>query len=526
MKRLIRFAFLIFIAAISGSVASFADSGAIGIKLDGADIINDSPPVIIDGRTLVPARAVFEAMGGAVEWIEASREVTVTVGETRVRLKIDSMLAYINDSEAILDVPAHIINGRTMIPVRFVSEAVGCEVSWDNTNRIVSIVTPAPEEEILPGEDISPGEEDSAEEENTPEEENIPEKENRWALIDSIELSRDGNRAIIVNADKEIKDYTITKMKSLNRLIFDIKGAKLDMKSGVINGGNNPFIKSVRYSQFTNTTVRITADLKGASSGPGTVNRSDSMRTVYLAVQEDSSYYPEKDNTTKPAVTAPAFTSEPLTNGDLALLGQYGLSPVAEEARHKLVVIDPGHGGTDPGAIGYENKKIALQEKDVNLDIALRAQKLLEAAGARLYMIRTQDVTIPLYDRQDTANGLKASLYVAIHNNSYTSSRPSGTEVHYHGDDPPLDGISAREVAENLQRTLVSNLGLPNRGAQVSPELAVTRRTVMPAVIIEGAYISNPNDRAYMKTDGFREKYALSVAKCVIEALNKSVSSK
>ena len=358
-----------------------------------------------------------------------------------------------------LDVPARIIDSRTMIPVRFVSEAVGCKVSWDEKNRIVGIASPVSEEDLT--------------------------------AIKSIELSHEGDK-VVVNADKEITDYTSFKMANPSRLVFDINNAKLNIEDGTIETEGNPFFKSIRYSQYTRDSVRIVADLTNASSG--SVSRSDSLRTAYMTFEVN-------DPTDLPSVVA--------------------------GASQKLVVIDPGHGGSDTGSRGFENDVPVMNEKDINLDIALRLQKMLEAAGARIYMIRTEDVTIPLYDRQDTANSLGASLYVAIHNNSFTNSDISGTEVHYHGDnDPPIDGISGKELAENLQKTLVANLGLADRGAKVSPELAVLRRTVMPAVIIEGAYISNPGDLNYMKTDDFREKYAMSAAKCIIETLNNSVENR
>jgi len=458
MKRLAKIAFLLLMIMAFYITAVFAGSDEVKIQVDGVDVAGDSPPVIIDGRTLVPARFVFEAMGGTVIWNGATGEVTVSVAETEVKLKVGSTKAYINGAETSLDVPARIINDRTMIPVRFVSEAAGCKVSWDEKSRVVGITSPVSDEDLT--------------------------------AIESIELSHEGDK-VVVNADREITDFTSFKMANPSRLVFDIKNAKLNMKDGTIETGDNPFFKSIRYAQFTRDSVRIVADLTSASSG--SVSRSDSMRTAYMTFE----------------VYDPA-----------------DLPTVVPEARQKLVVIDPGHGGSDTGSRGFENGVPVMNEKDINLDIALRLQKMLEAAGARIYMIRTEDVTIPLYDRQDTANSLDASLYVAVHNNSYTNSNISGTEVHYHGDnDPPVGGISGKELAENLQQTLVANLGLFDRGAKVSPELAVLRRTVMPAVIIEGAYISNPGDLNYMKTDEFREKYAMSAAKCIIEALNNSVAA-
>jgi N-acetylmuramoyl-L-alanine amidase len=398
-------------------------------------------------------------MGGTVVWNGATGEVTVDAAKTEVKLKVGSTKAYINGAEMSLDVPARIIDSRTMIPVRFVSEAVGCKVSWDEKNRIVGIASPVSEEDLT--------------------------------AIKSIELSHEGDK-VVVNADKEITDYTSFKMANPSRLVFDINNAKLNIEDGTIETEGNPFFKSIRYSQYTRDSVRIVADLMNASSG--SVSRSDSLRTAYMTFEVN-------DPTDLPSVAA--------------------------GASQKLVVIDPGHGGSDTGSRGFENDAPVMNEKDINLDIALRLQKMLEAAGARIYMIRTEDVTIPLYDRQDTANSLGASLYVAIHNNSYTNTNINGTEVHYHGkNDPPMDGISGMALAENLQSTLVANLGLFDRGIKESPELAVLRRTVMPAVIIEGAYISNPGDLNYMKTDDFREKYAMSAAKCIIEALNSSVANR
>lgn len=481
MIRLVKLIFIVMLLTMFGAMFSYAGSVPIQVKLDGADIVSDSPPVIIDGRTLIPARALFEAMGGTVGWNGSVREVTAEVGGVSIILKIDSRRAYINGTEKTLDVPARIIKDRTMIPVRFVTEAAGCQVSWDEKNRIVSIVSPKEgEEKVLTG-------------------------------ISSIELSRQGDR-VIIEADGEINDYNSFKMANPSRFVMDIKNASLKIKDGTINTEGNLFFKSIRYSQYTKDSVRIVADLTSFSAG--TVNRSDTMRTAYIAFQVN-----------EPAIVRDIIEPDGIiSKEDQRILDQYGLAPVAAEAQRKLVVIDAGHGGADTGARGYENGGAVLNEKDVNLDVALRVRDMLTAAGARLYMIRIGDVTIPLYDRQDAANLLEASLYVSIHNNSYTSGVPNGTEVHYRAkDDPPQDGISSRELAENLQKTLTANLGLTDRGTKVSPELAVLRRTVMPAVIIEGAFISNSGDLNYMKTDDFREKYAVSVAKCVIETLNRSI---
>jgi N-acetylmuramoyl-L-alanine amidase len=477
------------ILTMLGSAVSFAAAGTIQIKLDGKSIACDSPPVIVDGRTLIPARALFEAMGGAVTWNGPAREVIIDVGGVNVKLKIDSKKAYINGTETVMDVAPKIIKNRTMIPVRFVSEAAGCQVSWDGKNRIVSVVSPEKE------------------------------TERQWTTISGIRVSTEGNE-VTVETDGEIGNYTSFKMTNPSRLVVDIKPAKLNMEKAAVDTADNPYFYSIRYSQYAEDTVRITADLAPLVSG--TVKKSDPPKSDKSTSKGAILITFEKQK-----LDLPGELSEPsgsTSKEDQEILDRYHLPSVVEEARHKLVVIDPGHGGTDTGSRGYENGAAVLNEKDVNLDIALRVREMLKAAGIRLYMIRTEDITVPLYDRQDTANLLEASLYVSIHNNSYTTDVPSGTEVHYHGkDDPPVNGISAPELAENLQKTLTASLGLLDRGTKVSPELAVLRRTSMPAIIIEGAFISNPGDLSYMMTDDFREKYAVSVASCIIEALNNSI---
>ncbi len=96
-------------------------------------------PVIQNGRTLLPVRAVVEAMGGSVEWNESARTATMSHGDTVIRMTIGETTAYVNDLPAALDVAPIIINGRTMLPIRFIAENFGFQVEWDNANRQVTI---------------------------------------------------------------------------------------------------------------------------------------------------------------------------------------------------------------------------------------------------------------------------------------------------------------------------------------------------------------------------------------------------
>ncbi len=111
----------------------------VSVVLNGNMIEFDQPPFIKDGRTLVPLRAIFEALGATVNWEPATQTITATKSETVVTLTIGSDKMYVNGEEKVLDVPACIINNRTVVPVRAISESFDCNVSWDSNTQTVSL---------------------------------------------------------------------------------------------------------------------------------------------------------------------------------------------------------------------------------------------------------------------------------------------------------------------------------------------------------------------------------------------------
>lgn len=114
-------------------------ANAVDLYVDLTKIDTDTPPTIVDGRTLVPLRAIFEALGAEVQWDNATRTATGIRGETVVSVQIDNKTAYVNGEPTELDVPAQIINDRTMVPARFVSEAMGCKVTWYQEEKTAAV---------------------------------------------------------------------------------------------------------------------------------------------------------------------------------------------------------------------------------------------------------------------------------------------------------------------------------------------------------------------------------------------------
>jgi hypothetical protein len=124
--------------------AMFAQSeGAdvIQIDIDGVPLVTNIPPVLEKNRTLVPLRAICEALGSTVEWVDADQSITVTKENTSISLKIGSEEALKDGTIVALDVAPYTINGRTMVPLRFISESLGAQVRWDGNTRTISITT-------------------------------------------------------------------------------------------------------------------------------------------------------------------------------------------------------------------------------------------------------------------------------------------------------------------------------------------------------------------------------------------------
>ena len=179
-----------------------------------------------------------------------------------------------------------------------------------------------------------------------------------------------------------------------------------------------------------------------------------------------------------------------------------------------LVVIDAGHGGSDSGA-----KYADIEEKNLNLQIALKLNEILKSKDIKTYMTRYDDTFIPLENRANYANDLNAALFLSIHNNAFNISE-YGTETLCYPSD------KSREFAHIVQDSLVSALGTQNRGVVDRPNLVVLYSTKMPAVISEIAFITNPDDRLKLLDDEFIQNSAIALSNAIINALDSMTKGK
>lgn len=113
----------------------------IEVVINEKKVVFDVTPRILNGRTLIPVRSVFESLGAEVSWEESTETVSILKGSKVIKFKVGSNRGYIDGEQVEIDIPASIINGRTMVPVRFIAEELGFEVAWDGEKRVVLINT-------------------------------------------------------------------------------------------------------------------------------------------------------------------------------------------------------------------------------------------------------------------------------------------------------------------------------------------------------------------------------------------------
>lgn len=167
------------------------------------------------------------------------------------------------------------------------------------------------------------------------------------------------------------------------------------------------------------------------------------------------------------------------------------------------IVIDPGHGGKDPGAVGPSG----IKEANVNLQVALKVADKLQRAGLSVKLTRTTDVFVDLQPRCGIANSWGADYFVSIHCNSAGTPQAYGTETYCY-----KFGGKGEILAKAIQAELIAATGRANRGVKEA-NFYVLRETNMPAVLTELAFVSNPEEERLLASVAYQEKCALAIAK-------------
>ena len=194
---------------------------------------------------------------------------------------------------------------------------------------------------------------------------------------------------------------------------------------------------------------------------------------------------------------------------EMALIEQRAPLPKKEE----LIVIDAGHGGKDCGSA---NKSSGYEEKSLTLETALKTKEFLEEMGYTVLLTRENDEYIPLKKRAEIANSKGADLFVSIHYNHCPSREAHGIEVFVYKEKTPHSHRiqESHRLAEQVSTHVVKYTGLHSRGTKLG-NLAVVRETKMPAILVEGGFLSNPTEREKIKDPRYRANLAWGIARGV-----------
>lgn len=459
-----------------------ASSGNAKIFLDGEQLNLTSGVKVanVNNNILIPIRVVSENLGFKVKWEKSSQSVTVQNSNTTVKMVVGSKTADIDGSQVSMNITP-VLNGQTtLVPLRFVSSQMGMDVKWDNEMKAVflssgegmtdpwldqdSAVTPTEPDLEVPDTTTDPA---------------VPSVPGTLATVNGISFSE--NRLMIATSDSVTPN--VFKLNGPDRIVVDLPNTAFSEVFGyehTLDTQNNgeltvtgyPEVSQIRYALF--------------SDSPSTVR-------VVIHLTSPTNYTVSTENAGLIFIDLDATNSEPA-------------NPI--DSGNKVVVIDAGHGGGQPGAVSVTGK----YEKDFNLQMAQKIEALLKKEeNIEVVMTRSDDSTMGLSDRSKIANNLSSDIFVSIHGNSNPSSSPNGTETLYTRE-------SSIELANIIHKHLIKATGLKDRTVK-KQNLSVTRETKMPAVLLEIGFLSNKGDEAKMFDEDFQNRVAQAIVNGIKEYL-------
>lgn len=548
----------------------------ITLEIDDRNIPMDMPPVQLEGTTLVPTREVFEPMGASVEWKPAEKKVYVNHGDKLIILEVDKSVAWVEGKTKNLNMPPKIINGKLMLPLRFIGETLGYKVDWNQETSHIKINQIKTAPEVKPPVDVAP---------------------TLTTEVKDIEVREMGEGIVIYTINLSKPGQTYSTFTQVDKVVVDIDSAKNSLQSRMTLQ-NSPYVEAIRTSQFTSQTSRVVFDLNREVDSK--VEFSNDKRSIMITMQgkgDLGTQYPDtelpgsglgpeikppvienveydnieytnniretlsfkkvpglsKDNikikddyrNRKIIVTLPNNYQELYPDG-IMNIGNPTIDRVVvksgdkteftihentvlaydiiedeenitlvfmrpKEKYGKIILLDMGHGGRDGGASAN-----GLIEKQLNYEQGMGVYNLLKQdPNIKVYITREDDSYPTNPDRAKLANDIGADIFVSMHNNSVTTSTPNGTEILYSTKDP-----RSKEMAEILQRNMVSRLGTFDRKTKPRPGLVVLNSTNMPAVLVETAFITNPVDAERLKSPEFNRLVSRVVYDSIVEIFN------
>ncbi len=474
-------------------------------------------PIIFNDRALVPVREIFEEVGATVNYVSETQTVEVIDDDSYVAMRINDNVAYINGDKT--NIPDNVVpkliakvggETKTMVPVRFISETIGLDVEFDSEDGAILIDSDG---YTLAGEPVSdaPSYEEPEYEEPEYEEPSYEEpayEEPQIPYVNDVyyEAQSDDEIKVTIKTDSPMGAFTFFKLTSPERAVIDIAGARisgLDDTLKVYEGG----ITTIRLGDNPER-ARVVIDAENTIKDYDAEKVSDDTIEVTVKTKAVAAAAPTQNNAVN------SETAKPQNNAALPQSSEYE----AHSSSEKLIVLDAGHGGEDPGAIGYLNGNEVL-EKTLTLQITNKVKAILENAGYTVSMTRTGDTLPSLTERPTQANAENAALFVSIHINSAEAMEANGTEVYYASENNGDEyGTTSQKLAQNILDRMLYYMGSTNRGVKCA-EHAVTRRCNMPASLAEVGFITNPTEVYNMTSDEYQQKAAQGIAEGIMITL-------
>jgi len=295
------------------------------------------------------------------------------------------------------------------------------------------------------------------------------------------------------------------------RLWIDLPGAPSRTRSF---SGSGP-VREVRIGRPDDQTTRLVLEFQpGVQLNPAQLQlvgtAADRWRLELRGLPGAALVSLGEGDLDSPVASAPSRSFFPSSSKPLSVDGL----PVVPRNRFK-VVLDPGHGGPDPGAVGIGG----LRETDVVLDVTLQVARLLQARGVEVLLTRTTEIDVDLPPRVALANSSAADAFVSIHANALSMDRPdvNGIETFYFTGGP--NAGRSLELAQSLQRQMMAiSAGSPDRGVRPG-RFFVIRRTTMPSSLVEMGFVTGRLDAARLQQPDFRRRMALALAAAILDYL-------
>lgn len=459
-------------------------------------------------------------------------------------------------------------DGKTMIPFRLISETLGYEVGYDKVKRVPYINTPKPEVPKEETPSIEPPKPEPPKEEDLSHLNRVKAIEKEWINgKESIVIYNTENVSINTmkfnNPERivvDIKDslleggtyftypYELGFIKGIRvsqfspdnnykpddkivRVVLDIKDGVKDPEIKIDNDRNRIIItpktsiwQILDYSmKGTNRTVSINAN----TSTEYSVDYDSYLKTMTISLPAGNLDLTEgkidindgliKDISIREVRGEAYITVSFIRSAEYTILSRPTDDKITLSLRRdtnikssdRVIVIDPGHGGSDPGAV-----QNGVREKDVNFPISLKLNKVLQDKGYNTIMTRYDDSALSLYDRAKVANEVQADLFISIHANSNDNSSITGIQVLYHSKDKAnVKKEETLALAQIMMDEITKGTGAQNRGLLARERTVVIRDTNMPSVLIETGFLTNSEEAKLLQTEEYQNLMVESIIK-------------